>query len=184
MRYLVFLIGLLASPVYALEICDEAWFTRNQIFDRAGYCFGSPLGEAVFDNADCTTKSPNLTEADKSAITIIREIEEEFECKIDTSRQSLVIELFSLKRSLIDIPIPTGYESGCLGWLGAPKPLFAGRAAAYPVTAQILPGDHVNWQHLDAGDWGFVTVFRNQQVIGAGWGMFDFNTMQCKSFAG
>ena len=39
-----------AGPAAADERCHDLWFARNAIMDRAGYCFGSVLGQAVFDN--------------------------------------------------------------------------------------------------------------------------------------
>ena len=56
MRFvLTFLLSLCVTPAFALDHCEEWWFTRNLVFDRAGYCFSSPLGQAVFDNSDCFT---------------------------------------------------------------------------------------------------------------------------------
>ena len=41
--------------------CLELWRARNEIFDRNGYCFVTPLGIQYFDNATCrTTKSDIL----------------------------------------------------------------------------------------------------------------------------
>jgi len=60
--FLALLLAALAAPAAALEICDELWFTRNLIYDRAGYCFSSPLGRAVFDNSDCTGSALKIAE--------------------------------------------------------------------------------------------------------------------------
>ena len=48
MRWLLLVLLLIPAPVRALEICDDLWFTRNLLFSRAGYCFGSVLGQTVF----------------------------------------------------------------------------------------------------------------------------------------
>ena len=57
MRFLT-VVFLLLTPVTAVAdaLCDELWLTRNMVFDRAGYCFGSNLGEAIFDNSDCNSR--------------------------------------------------------------------------------------------------------------------------------
>ena len=47
MKRLALLCALLASPAAASDVCDDLWFTRNLIMDRAGYCFGSVLGRAA-----------------------------------------------------------------------------------------------------------------------------------------
>jgi len=61
MRFLIALIcTLLAAPVQALDYCDELWFTRNLAFDRAGYCFGSPLGKADSSRTSLDVESLEL----------------------------------------------------------------------------------------------------------------------------
>jgi hypothetical protein len=41
------------------NICDQLWYARNAIFDRAGYCFSSARGKAAFDNTGCTGGTPD-----------------------------------------------------------------------------------------------------------------------------
>jgi len=36
------------------ETCDSLWYQRNLIYDRKGYCFQSPRGQAAFSNEGCT----------------------------------------------------------------------------------------------------------------------------------
>ncbi len=40
--------------------CLELWRARNEIFDRNGYCFVTPLGIQYFDNATCKTTSSDI----------------------------------------------------------------------------------------------------------------------------
>ena len=65
MRALTLLLFLIASPAAASDVCHDLWFTRNLIMDRAGYCFGSMLGKATFDNSDCTGKNVSLDAGDQ-----------------------------------------------------------------------------------------------------------------------
>ena len=65
MRWILLLGLVWPVQAWALEICDDLWLTRNLIFDRAGYCFGSVLGKSVFDNEGCTPGVPELAEADQ-----------------------------------------------------------------------------------------------------------------------
>ena len=97
MRHLWVLLLLVATPGFAQEACDDVWFTRNLHFDRAGYCFGSPLGQAVFDNSNCIGKDVTLAPDAKRQIDEIRRIEALHGCNVDTNRSFLAIP---------DLPIP------------------------------------------------------------------------------
>lgn len=74
MKCLVAALSLFAAPVLASDTCHDLWFTRNAIIDRAGYCFGSPLGQAIFDNTGCIGKSVNLPPQDARTVALIREL--------------------------------------------------------------------------------------------------------------
>ena len=39
--------ALAAFPALAFDPCEDLWFSRNQLYDRAGYCFSTPLGLAT-----------------------------------------------------------------------------------------------------------------------------------------
>lgn len=72
-----------AAPLFAVltplpavaDACDEMWFIRNLHFDRAGYCFGSTLGQNIFDNAGCTGKDVQLSSEAQKSIAFIKEME-------------------------------------------------------------------------------------------------------------
>ncbi|EBA16598.1 hypothetical protein RSK20926_22774 [Roseobacter sp. SK209-2-6] len=66
MRVISFVFALSALPLstttaFADESCNDLWFTRNAIINQAGFCFGSNLGQALFDNGDCIAKSVPLS---------------------------------------------------------------------------------------------------------------------------
>ena len=74
---------ILISAVPALAVADECkslWIERNQIFKDQGYCFGSQLGQGYFGNAGCTTKSPTLSDSQKSRVEVIKRREAQLNC--------------------------------------------------------------------------------------------------------
>jgi hypothetical protein len=115
-----------AAPVVADEVCDDLWFSRNHLFDRAGYCFGSPLGQSLFDNTGCTTKNPILSELDKQAIAAIRREEDVNRCKVNTNRRTIDLDLIPNRRAMVSVAARDSLGWGCINYLGAPIPVFNG----------------------------------------------------------
>ncbi len=74
---------------YGEPECNELWFARNLIMDRAGYCFGSPLGQALFDNRDCRGSDVSLSPAHKSQVRKIQSLEAQIRCKVNSGRVGL-----------------------------------------------------------------------------------------------
>ncbi|MEM6478957.1 MAG: DUF4453 domain-containing protein [Pseudomonadota bacterium] len=168
---------LLALPVWADDICEDHWLTRNAIFDRAGHCFGSPLGQAIFDNSDCTA-SLSLSKRDESSIAEIRAFERELGCKVDTSKTALSLSDLSVRLRLAAFPIRDIFESGCIGYLGETVPLFAGLTGSSAQVGAITRGDFVLSSHLsrqgaDGRMWSYYTIWPNGNgtaaMKGAGW---------------
>ena len=119
---------LLALPNVAIG-CEELWFFRNLIFDRAGYCFETPLGQAVFDNADCTTSTPVLSQTLSDRVALIRLEEGYSGCNIDPDVGGLPPDLTVAAWAEVEtLPLPTGFESACVYWLGAALELRASQA--------------------------------------------------------
>ncbi len=180
MKYALFF-ALLPSLAQADAYCDELWFTRNLIFDRAGYCFGSALGQAVFDNSDCHTKSPSLSAEDKRDVAAVKEVESFAECKVDTSRTWLDFTGGDWLRTLATLPIRSEGESACIGYTGAEVPLYAGASANSAIVGAIIPGDDLLYGHLPVGSWEYVTIGQSR----AGWTNADpFTKQLCTSYAG
>ncbi|WP_373355758.1 DUF4453 domain-containing protein [Pseudoroseicyclus sp. CXY001] len=179
---LALLFALLGAPAAALDLCAEYWFTRNQIFDRAGYCFGSPLGAAIFDNGDCTTSAPALSPADKALAERLAEEEGWLGCRTDTSATALAIPGLAQRLRLEDIPVPAPYESACLGWTGERLVLRSGRSAASAATGVIQPGETILWSYEEVGGWGF---FISESGNGMGWAPSPpLNEETCEALAG
>ena len=185
MRWIAILTFALASPAVADEICHDLWFARNAIMDRAGYCFGSALGQAVFDNADCVGKSVSLTPDAQATVARIQEWESENSCRVNTKQTKLDVQALGLRLGLVHQPVRDIFESACLGWLGPTTPLRAGHDSNAAVVGAVRRGDYVLYSHEPVGDWSYMTVSDSDWlVITAGW--IDFSSVEetCADYAG
>ena len=169
---------------FGLEICDDLWLTRNLIFDRAGYCFGSVLGKSIFDNEGCTAGVPVLEDADQALVDRLREMEAEWECDVDTSQDFLAVPSLGLRVGLVDLPIATGFESSCLGWKGGRLPLRTERHEDGILTGAARDGDDLSFQFEDVDGWSFVAVSQNGIPAGGGWAKIELNQANCTALAG
>ncbi|MBM7067911.1 DUF4453 domain-containing protein [Actibacterium sp. 188UL27-1] len=173
-----------ASPAAALDMCAELWFTRNLVFDRAGYCFGSVLGQVVFDNRDCRTTQPALTSSDKRLVSRMQAAEREWACNVDTDRTLLNVPSWEQRKQMVDLPVPFEGESACIGWRGRSVPLLAARRAGARVTGEITPGAILIYQHEATDGWDFVQIVEDGQIIGMGWVSLPVPAAMCDSVAG
>jgi hypothetical protein len=184
MRGLLILIGVvLGGPTAALDLCDELWFTRNLVFDRAGYCFGSPLGKAIFDNSDCIINDAVADPAAQRIVDQVLAIEADEACRINTGRTGLKVPFIEHRMRMVDIPVPDIYESMCIGWRGAPLTLHTARNDKSPVTGIINTGEDILWSFYSVDGWSFITSPRGDADMG--W-MRDvpMNEGSCDGFAG
>ena len=194
-RALAFLLGLgLAGP--AAANCDDLWFTRNLIMDRAGYCFGSALGRAVFDNADCTGKSVTLSAGDQALVERLRVAERDQQCRVDTTRREIDLDDRHIRPRLVDLPVAVPDGSACMNWLSARIAVHAGRNRATPVLGHIEPGDNVNAHHQDENGWSYVQIYRPEnpeadepwagptRFVAAGWLPLHWGAVSCTIAAG
>ena len=70
------------GPAHAQNAeCKRLWVERNAIFHDAGYCFGSRLGRAVFNNHNCFTKKPRLSNSVDRRVKRILARERRLGCK-------------------------------------------------------------------------------------------------------
>lgn len=163
---LILLLMLTASPAAAYDACAEWWFTRNLILDRAGYCFESPLGQAIFDNAGCTPGDPRLDRDTLNQIAAIQALEQAQDCAINTGGTRLDVPYQDQRQLIVDIPIPSEYESGCIGWRGGPIPLHSARNEASAVTGRIEPGSDILFAFEEVDGWSFFTDMRGGPLMG------------------
>lgn len=178
---------LLVKPVVADEACDDLWYSRNFYFDQAGYCFGSKLGNQVFDNSDCKSKNVTLTESIKQRISQMKQVEQEFSCKVDTSKvRPLDIPNFNSRKLLSEQPINHGLESGCYGYLGTNQvPLYSAKSNNSKIMGYVKTGDDICSVHdeIVTDGWWFAGTTDTNGNETAGWTkapIFD----QCETVAG
>lgn len=185
MRILVLIYALLAGTAQADPVCDELWFTRNLVFDRAGYCFGSELGQSTFDNDGCTTSSPNLSPKDRALINAVRDIEIEWGCSVASTIPRPLDVNTDLRRQIQDLPVVTGYESSCFGWQAAPMAVRVGRSDDAQLLGHVFREDSVGFGHIPVDGWEFVTVVRNEKLVEEGWAYFGpHDETRCEGWAG
>ena len=190
-RFVLLLLAMAAPGVAsASDFCDDLWFTRNLVMDRAGYCFGSALGQAVFDNSNCTGKDVSLSPRDQAVVREVQRIEKQQGCSVDTSRRSLALDDIAFRRRLVDLPIidELGLGSGCLGWRGGRQPLYAGHSADTQVLGWIEPGQYVGYfygSEDSPDDWFYVVVktVNWERFVAAGWARTTSDE-ECDGWAG
>lgn len=184
MRWIVIvLFSCLSAPLTASVACDDLWLTRNQVMDRAGYCFGSVLGQAMFDNSDCTGQQVQLSSYDMETVQQVRALEAQIGCRVDTSRTWLSLMDINFRHALTSYPVLDELPGMCRGWLGPQTPLYAGHQEPFRAIGQILPGDDVGYDHLSVGDWSYVTVHVpfGDGMKSAGW-LYAPQSNGCREF--
>lgn len=178
-------VGLSPSLATAEEYCEDLWFTRNAIMDRAGYCFGSNLGQSIFDNSDCLGKTVSLTAEDQAMVAELQALEREGDCNVDTSKRSLSLADLAQRRLLSHLPLRDISESACLGWRGKSVALHAGPDDTAAVIGKIARGDTIGYSHLPQGHWDYVQVFDGDWILkSAGWTDLRVSPKTCSNIAG
>lgn len=154
-----------ASPSFA-QSCDDLWYLRNLIAHRAGYCFASTLGRALFDTTACTSTSLQLAPDDLARALAIRQLETEFGCRVNTAASSLP-DLTLLAWEVIEtLPVPTGFESGCIGYQRESFQLRAAPDPAAPVVGQVVPGNSIGFNYEIEADWTFLITDADEGYFG------------------
>lgn len=183
MRVFVVWLICLGSAAQADWPCDDWWFTRNLIFDRAGQCFSTPLARATFDGA--CTGTAQLTAEDAARVARIRTYEEEWACAVDTSRvRALQVSDMGTRRSLVDLPITGGYEFGCIGYRWADITLRVGRSQQAEVTGRIRAQDDILFAFEDEEGWSFLISGEKQSGWAPALDMDPPNPDMCEGYAG
>ncbi len=184
MRAVLIVLALLPAPAAALEICDDLWFTRNLMFHRAGYCFGSELGKTVFGNEGCEQGGVELGPEARKLVDRILLMEKEFECDIDTGQDFLAVPVIEERKGIIDPPLATETESACVGWKGERLVLRTERSEDGLVSGAARPGDTLLFQFEDVDGWSFVEVQQNGIPAGLGWAQVEIGEDSCEMVAG
>lgn len=174
----------MSGPALALNVCDDLWFTRNLIFDRAGYCFSSELGQAIFDNTDCVEGEVELTPRAEALVALIRSDEDGLQCRVDDTRTTLDVPEIATRMRMQDLPIATLYESACVGWLGDSLELRTARNDEAEVIGTAERGDALAFQFQDEGAWSFIEVLGQDGLLGMGWAKVQIAEENCVAIAG
>jgi hypothetical protein len=142
---------------YGEAECNQLWFMRNLIMDRAGYCFGSPLGRALFDNGDCRGKQVSLSPAQAAQAQKIRALEQEIGCRVNTDVPRLDVDGMAALRRLRDMPLPDNGGAACT-WTGPDVALRVGMGADAAPLGRLAAGDRVYLGWIPEGDWTVISV--------------------------
>lgn len=161
---LIFLFVLCAAPAMAEDgaWCQNIWLSRNTVMDRAGQCFASPLGQATFDNSDCTPGERPLSPLDAAIVSSLAALEADFGCAVDTSATQLDPDTATWRARLAElwtVPIRADTEHGCGGYLGPVMQLHSGMSTSTSVIGLLEPGQNFSFAH-DAmpPNWEYITV--------------------------
>ena len=184
MRMYLFAFLCLATPAWS-DACHDLWFTRNLVIDRAGYCFGSALGQAVFDNSDCVGTSVKLAPETSKFVATLQRLEKNYECRVNTKQTELLLDDAWVRLQLDHLPIADEFESACIGYRGAPRSVRSGHAEGYPVIGSINAGDTISFGHLPQSGWAYVTYSGpDWSVKGGGWINSNVTLAECNQWAG
>lgn len=150
----------LPTPARAEAFCEDLWIARNTMFHRAGFCFSSVLGRALFDTTRCTGTTPRLSPADAQMADHARWMEAELGCKVDTARPASARMRNQAARlaRLRDIPVADEFGWACHGYRGPAFDLHGGAGAETPVIGQALPETTLFSEHLLRNGWAFVVA--------------------------
>lgn len=71
------------APAASAASCWDLWYERNAIYDSNGYCFSTSLGKRTFNNADCWTENPDLSNWEVNRVAEIKAEERRRGCKVN-----------------------------------------------------------------------------------------------------
>lgn len=150
-----------ALPVAADPICEELWLVRNMVFSRAGYCFQSQLGQAVFDNSVCAAEV-NLSPEDEEVVAAVQEMEGYNDCAINTATSVIpptMAELLPVYRLLHRLPVRADGESACIGYRGPARSLRTAPESDAGIVGILPTGSTIGYLHHPVNDWNYVVIY-------------------------
>jgi hypothetical protein len=186
--YFAFPFLIIAQSAFAeLSYCDDLWFTRNLILNRAGECIITPQAEALFDNSDCLLTGAIMSISEAERVNAIMSLERANRCALNADRRQLDESvLIDMYQRLIDIPARSSDEGTCVGYYGATRSLRAGANQDSPVVGVLYQRQTVTFGHDPMGDWVFVTVRSSnirQRLSSSGW-LANPETLNCREETG
>lgn len=190
MRLVLCLLMALSTPAaWAEEPCDDLWFSRNFYFDQAGYCFGSALGQSVFDNSDCRSNSASVPPTIAPLVQELKAAQDELGCRINSGRARPLDVPHLADRFLLDIqPISDGLESACRVETTTPVALRSAPWQGAEIIGYLQPGDEVLLAHYaphSAGPgWGYASTVWRSGAPARLLGWYADTPGACRVFAG
>lgn len=180
----------LAAPAAAQDFCTEAWVIRNMIFDRLGHCFSSAMGQALFDNSDCTMSGPTPPPALAQDVVRIREGETFVGCRINTAQapSAAMVRRHAHFSRFIDLPVPDHLGYACWGYRGPDFRLLAGADITAPEVGIARTGQSVvssYWGRDGGWVYGAIMTGPGGRVLTEGWfAGVDLSDGNCDQAAG
>lgn len=163
-RFFMTILAIAASPAVAQDdaFCQQVWLSRNTVMDRAGQCFSTPLGQAVFDNSDCVDGDIRLNPLDVEIVRLAQEVEQWAGCAVDTDAARLMVDVLPFHARLMElftVPVRSDGEFGCHGYTGPPVPLHTGISTNTTVLGMLEPGQTVTSAHSPLrGGWQYLEI--------------------------
>lgn len=140
--------------------CQELWLSRNTVMDRAGQCFTSSLGRAVFDNGDCVDGNIRLNPLDAEIVRLVQETEVWANCDVDIDADQLAVGALRFQQNLMflfTVPVRRDSEQMCSGYRGAPVSLYTGISTDTTLIGTVWPGQDVTSSHHPMrGGWEYL----------------------------
>ncbi len=160
-----------AAPAMASAVCEDLWFARNAAFDAEGYCFRSPLGQATFDNSDCSSSVPRVAADMRDFVTRVQDREAALSCAVNTNRRTIDLPMLERRQALSKQPLATATESLCIGYIGPSLDLRAAPDVNAAVIGSIQPGDSVLIAHDGIRGWNFASEVKRvgEDQTSLGW---------------
>ncbi|MEJ6396947.1 DUF4453 domain-containing protein [Yoonia sp. 208BN28-4] len=185
-RLFALFLAVLPFTAKADTVCADLWAMRNLAFARAGYCFGSPLGQSVFGSDGCTGTDVTLSEPyDTRAVAAIREMETLLNCAIDTTSLNHDLPDMAARAQMIELPVRQDGESACIGWRGALLYLGTASHGHADTVGAVEAGDDILFQFDRQGPWEYVYAIRNSQRVAEGWAFLpELSNEMCDGWAG
>lgn len=163
----------LVSHAQSFDFCEELWVTRNMMFDRSGYCFGSALGQSLFDNSNCTTSNPVLPPDYAQAVGRMRDLEARVGCRVTTGQPAWpsIRRIANFYNQFWSIPEPLDGGYACWGYTGPAVTLYAGASTTTPQMGTVTSGLSYGSETWGLPGWQFYSVSTGPggQHLFSGW---------------
>lgn len=161
---------------YKDDLCDELWFSRNAMLNQAGYCFQTPLGQAIFDNSDCTTRTPQISDEAVQEIDKFQTLETKLGCQVNTDQSEIRVSDIEQRLLLTVQPgavFPSETEHSCLGYDGPSLSAYSAPDQSSQALYNIENGDVLDFEFGHGHEWTLTRIRSvDGKAIHMGWVYF------------